>query len=235
MTKEFEVTLPNFSGFYCSEYEPNFEIQHFSEDYSPNQRQLIEYNAYNYFNNTAYEKDVAKRWTESFEKAVKDNLTGFEKVSFTFKEVWSPREYNFDTDHIIATIKGVDDWTISMLILQLVSYKDQISEQIKNKFTTRDGFISFMSNDFQTWIKILQGNKATISRLDIDEQRWWSYFMQSIGFLLEQKQPDIFTVDGNIYQDVIESVYPEDYVDVDKILKTEPEQPDLADYIDNHK
>lgn len=70
------------------------------------------------------------------------------RVEFKFNRLDSPREYNFTNDEIIvdATFpKPIQIWR------KIVEHKAAIEKYIKERFTSRDGFISFVSNDINEW------------------------------------------------------------------------------------
>ena len=70
----------------------------------------------------------------------------FKIDSLKFDELSSPREYNFTTDRIFATI-SVED------VARIASETDwdEFAELAKEKFTSRDGFSSFYNPDYKTW------------------------------------------------------------------------------------
>jgi len=71
---------------------------------------------------------------------------GIDCPSLEFKALHSPREYNFTTDTIEATIDNSD-------LVKLFTYcnESDLADVIKERFTSRDGFHSFYSNDLEDW------------------------------------------------------------------------------------
>ena len=68
-------------------------------------------------------------------------------VSLTYESMQSPREYNFATDRVFVHIT-----------LQAAEYmlkntdKKTLADLVHDRFSSRDGFISFYSNDVADWL-----------------------------------------------------------------------------------
>ncbi len=135
-----ETTIP-FSGFYHSEHDYALDYaleQEFqnSSNGSPN-RSLLE-RAYSLMDwGTAHEL-YAKAYTEAFAEHF--------EITVTFKDLVSPREYNFTTDRIFCEIAIHEVRRIRTL-----TDEKQLRDAIRRRFTSRDGFISFYSNDIEEW------------------------------------------------------------------------------------
>lgn len=98
------------------------------------------------------------RWTYDFEGYCKNYVRAISSeigIDFEFKSMWSPREYNFATDEIECYIKSED-----VDKLATVRNSDTLKNIIKQRFTSRDGFCSFYSNDIDEW------NEKEISEWD---------------------------------------------------------------------
>ena len=63
-----------------------------------------------------------------------------------FMELTSPREYNFTTDQISCWITSKELKKISSVL-----NSDTLKDIIKKRFTSRDGFMSWYSNDINEW------------------------------------------------------------------------------------
>lgn len=81
-----------------------------------------------------YAQDYAERFAEEF------------NVKMVFESLSSPKEYNFTTDRIFCTINLEE-----IMRIYAATDKDCLSGLIKDKFTSRDGFSSFYSNDLEAW------------------------------------------------------------------------------------
>lgn len=98
--------------------------------------------------NHIWERCIANQWVEYFESYLSDIVET--KISFTFAELTSPREYNFETDRIFATMT-LKDAAKLFAKAKADSFAD-LAACIKERFTSRDGFISFYSNDLDDWL-----------------------------------------------------------------------------------
>ncbi len=89
------------------------------------------------------------RWKINYEQYCKNYVSKISSeidLELDFKSMWSPREYNFATDEIEVYIKSED-----VEKLATVSKSDTLKNLIKQRFTSRDGFCSFYSNDIDEW------------------------------------------------------------------------------------
>lgn len=96
------------------------------------------------------------------------------KLEMTYKEMTSPREYNFETDKIFVEISYPD-----VLRLARKVGRKALRKAAKEMFTSRDGFSSFYNPDISTWgpmrtwdynqlYALMQAAADTISRDDFD-------------------------------------------------------------------
>jgi len=72
-------------------------------------------------------------------------------ISLSFDSLVSPREYNFETDRIFATI---DEDEVRRLFGEVDP--DDLTAIAKERFTSCDGFISFYDPDWHTWGDVLE-------------------------------------------------------------------------------
>lgn len=91
-------------------------------------------------------KEIAQKYVSFFNEYVKDECNI--ELGLEFESMTSPREYNFQTDRIFAYI-AIEP---AQELLDNV-YKLKLSEVIKERFTSRDGFISHYSNDIEDWLE----------------------------------------------------------------------------------
>jgi hypothetical protein len=151
-------TIP-FSGFYYSIHDQ--EIDHTLESMFSDRNTgcevyhgLVE-QVYRNCDFSAVYLEYAKEYAENFGQE-------FEIKSLKFESMQSPKEYNFTTDRIFVEI----DFSEVERIYQDCD-KAELAKLVKEKFTSRDGFISFYSNCLESW-----GNLET-----------WDY--NQVGTLLE--------------------------------------------------
>lgn len=130
--KKQEVRLMFFSGFYESIHDSvfDFETEMIMEDY-PDKN-------WKDFRFTYDLESYCKRYV----RAISSELG----IDLEFQELISPREYNFTTDKIICWIKPKD---VKKLATALNS--PTLEKLVKERFTSRDGFISFYSRYVDEW------------------------------------------------------------------------------------
>lgn len=93
----------------------------------------------------AYRK-IAAQYVEYFCDSLADEF-GLQ-TAMQFESMQSPREYNFETDRVFAYIRLGH---VKALFDKVD--KERLSEKIKERFTSRSGFISFYSNDIADWLE----------------------------------------------------------------------------------
>lgn len=134
-------------------------------------------------------EEIAQKYVEHFGNflAEKYNL----QVSFGYKELSSPREYNFVTDRIFATITKED-----VIKACRVATSAGLRQKAKERFTSRDGFISFYSPDVRSWGPLVAwdiNQVGTIFEAIAHKEEEFHYYMY------ERMTEDIFnTVTNNI-------------------------------------
>ena len=102
-----------------------------------------------------YERCSSKATNEQFKFAeleyCREYVKNFSKlidIPLTFKDMSSPREYNFMTDRIFAEISEADVEKLKREV-----EPDRIREYVKKHFTSYDGFMSFYDNSYDEWLK----------------------------------------------------------------------------------
>jgi len=130
--KKQEVRLMFFSGFYESIHDSVFdmETEYIMEDY-PDKK----------WDDFRFEYDYAE-YCKNYVRAISSET----EIDLEFQELISPREYNFTTDRIICFIKPKD---VKKLATALNS--PTLEKLVKERFTSRDGFISFYSRYVEEW------------------------------------------------------------------------------------
>ena len=113
-----------------------------------------------------YREEVGKLFSEEYIDMINDSLKL--NVKLIKSDVSSPREYNFRTDEIYATIE-VDDYDAMIERLSSIAsdpaYRTELADIIKKNHSSRSGFISFMSNDIEDWFGLIvdPGNDHYVS------------------------------------------------------------------------
>jgi hypothetical protein len=132
--KKYPVRLMFFSGFYESIHNSALESEeeYIMEDYPG-------------------KKWDDFHWTydwESYAKKYVSAISSETGLDFKFRNLWSPREYNFATDEIYCYLSSKDVKKISSAI------KSETMERlVTERFTSRDGFLSFYSQFLGEWIE----------------------------------------------------------------------------------
>ena len=133
-----QTFLPLFSGFYGSHWDSvDFygEEEYFS---LPDGDEFWEYVDWDKYHN-----HIAKEMCYEVCMMLSEFVTDIE-----FESISSQKYYNFENDSINCTIEfnegKVQDY--------IRSKGHAFSEYIRKKYTSRDGFISFYSNDANEWI-----------------------------------------------------------------------------------
>lgn len=136
---QVKTFLPIFTGFYGSLWEDYLTSDGEAEHYNlPDDFDFYKYVDYNkYFNHLS----------SQFCNIVEKELTGFVH-SIEFEELISPKYYNFTNDSINCTIKP------NTLAIRnyIFNNQEQFKQFLKDNYTSRDGFSSFHSNNFDDWV-----------------------------------------------------------------------------------
>ncbi len=148
------INIP-FQGFYQSTYNGSIdsneeqEAEHFHEE-DP-RLDAIEYASilWHCADYPAMFVEIAKRYTECFCEYIREE-TGVE-LGLEFEEMTSPREYNFTTDRIFAKIPL---WAMGSLRIR--TDKLVLAAAVRDRHSSRDGFISFYPNKLSEWPQEIQ-------------------------------------------------------------------------------
>jgi len=133
------TTIP-FSGFYNSIHDSELDCTlplMFTDD-SGNSYDGVVMRAYNACDWGAVHRAYAAEYCSAFAHEY--------KLALSFESLQSPREYNFTTDRIFATIEESE----ARRILAATA-PDVLAAVAKESFTSRDGFCSFYSPDVADW------------------------------------------------------------------------------------
>ncbi len=92
---------------------------------------------------------TARAYCDAFEIVASDAL-GF-PLGLEFEEMTSPREYNFETDRLFARIP---DASLTRLFeMSVADGHKTFGALIKERHSSRSGFISFYSNSLEEWLE----------------------------------------------------------------------------------
>lgn len=147
------ATIP-FAGFYESPYSYEIEgtiereVEYYSERFnlSESERETLE-SGYLEKGHGNFWQDIARDYSEGFLFEV-ERETGLE-LRAKFEVMESPREYNFRGDTLF--IQMPERQALAFIEYVLANHKGELEELIRQRFTSRSGFISFYENTLEAW------------------------------------------------------------------------------------
>jgi hypothetical protein len=200
---KFNIELPFFPGFYESDLENSDtsywaikdELEYYKEEYAyenPDEKAVyaqLEEDDLD-FNYADYEKDVRDAWVDGFRENAPEFVLSVEDVEMT-----SPKYYNFSTDRLWADVELRDDWMDAVREF-MVENADWLRKRIKEDWTSYDGFMSFMSNNFDNLShdedKDYWGDKSWYFHLFSGKSdRWECYIATIIGYMMLRENKNI--------------------------------------------
>ena len=152
---KLESTIP-FDGFYNScisddiEHQIGQQIEWDSDTFDLNEdEQQVLWDNYLDINRSYFYNQIAEDYTNFYIDELNERLKRFE-LKATYKFFTSPKEYNFSTDRIFIEIE--ENHAIDFIKYIIKNYKKELQEKIKDRFTSRSGFISNYKNSLDLWI-----------------------------------------------------------------------------------
>lgn len=211
MQNKFEIRLPFFCGFYESPlYNCDTLYWETTEDEMEYWRDRFDDETL-----TADDLDIDfPRFKEECAKAYMDvffnncDCPDFIK-SMEFSEIVSPLYYNFETDKLYVNVEFEEDWRDKVKTF-MDENKEWLTERIKEEWSSRDGFCSFMDNTYEGWYEELQKD-------DADER----YIGVMIGYIMELANKDIY---DDLITDTLEDFYVSEYIFNTKEKKEDNEE-----------
>lgn len=157
-----DTYLPVFHGFYGSFWDdPSFdgEAEHFNlpEDFPFR----------DFFDWKAYKEDLSKQFCNIIENEMSDFV---ERIDY--ENLYSPQYYNFSNDSINCIIRPKK----KEVQKYIYEHKEQFTKYLRDHLTSRDGFISWHSNQFDEWEEMT--HKFTRWDKDVDSKGF------NLGFVL---------------------------------------------------
>lgn len=172
-SKKLEVSLP-FSGFYETIWHNLvFDYLHAMQceccdGYESCTTTEVDTSGYR-----ELEIELCRQYTDLFAEAL--------GIKLEFKEMWSPKEYNFKTDRIFAEI-SVDD---ARMLLDKADM-EKLAELVKINHSSCPGFISFVEDNFAKWpVDAAEWNLNQLEtlleyslnvKMPDSEQRMWHFY-----------------------------------------------------------
>jgi len=139
--KTIETFLPVFNGFYGTLFESD----------SAEESELRDLDKTSYEVNFDY-KEYMERVSIACVGAIQqyllhDNIA----VGIEFKELASPREYNFTNDTIWVELKISEDSFDYLMKYCFVDNAKEFQEFLTREYASRSGFVSFVEDDIKQW------------------------------------------------------------------------------------
>lgn len=225
MSMKFNIELPFFPGFYESDLENSDtsywaikeELEYYQRDYAydkPEERAIYEQLTEDdlEFDYEGYEEEVRNGWVEAWKNNAPEIVLSIEGVKMT-----SPRYYNFETDRLWADVELSDDWQEKMRAF-MQENAEWLRERIADDWTSYDGFMSFISNNFDNaahdYDEDYRSNKSWYWHLFSGQSdRWECYISTMIGYMMYRENKDIR---NQLVMGALEDVYPSSYVKISK-------------------
>ena len=148
--KTIETYLPVFPGFYNTIFEPESECNDIIYTYNQENDTNFDYDNFDWDYSEYYDQ-IARNCCDAIETLLKKNNI---VQSIKFQNIVSPQYYNYSNDSINVEV----EINIENLILFIAQNKKEFDTYIKENYSSRDGFMSFHSNDGDEWFKSLVCN-----------------------------------------------------------------------------
>ena len=185
--KKIESYLPLFDGFYNTFFEycrEDGDIEWHNEEYQTD----LNYDDFNW-NYTERSQRISEQVC-----SIVNGLLSDEDINMTinFQKLVSPREYNFTNDSINCEYV-ISQKEYDLIVDYLKSNWTEFENWIKDRYTSRDGFISSHSSNAEIWIN----NMKSESNLEHN-------FGAVLEFILQNQGYDSSSVYDEIQDDYIE-------------------------------
>ena len=183
MIQKIETCAPGFSGFYESiwTFDEESVLDFINEDRRENDKEPIETCDDIDVDYTSYRTHIGREYCN----ALTTNVLHPSIISVDFKDIESPREYNFTTDKIACEVT-IDTDKISEWVKE---NREELTEYVHERFMRRDGFIPFYSNDITVW------DEATNGFTNFDFDDGWVYLNSIMEVMFNENdnaEMDIF-------------------------------------------
>lgn len=139
-------TIINFGGFYHSIHSEL--IDQIVTDYiCTDNEDNFDQKMYDNFNWKEAHEKYCIEYLDKFEDWLTDELELKETPQIEFKELISPRFYNYTTDKIAAVISEENAQEICQAVINSEDYKEEFEEYLKERTTAVSGYILFYTFD----------------------------------------------------------------------------------------
>lgn len=192
-----KLQLPFFKGFleyYIFRTESLFNEYHANEEEYQEKygdiatEENIEYDDQRYMN------DICTRFIDRFKELFETSYPGFVK-KMKFDELDSPFFYQCNTDKLFVDVEFCDDWRQKMLEF-MCNNKEWLTEKIATDWTSRSGFTSYMSNEYEVWFDEMQHDDADMRIIGI-----------MLGYMAQKSDSEFGEKVNKVYDEVSLSDY----------------------------
>lgn len=202
------TTIP-FAGFYYSVHDQECDDalnQYFqNENGDPNEPLVAR----------AFDMIDWRAMQEKYARAYVENFASEFKIKCEFESMQSPREYNFGTDRIFATIEESEVRRIFA-----ATKPETLAEVARERFTSRSGFISHYSPDIEDWGDVAEWDHNQVGTVLLAYANQESESGKEFDSWEEVSLMESDRDNGHIEQWLGESVRPacaEDFARLDKV------------------
>jgi hypothetical protein len=185
---KIETHCPLFPGFYNTIFEPSEENEIYS--YNQDNGTDLSYDDFEW-DYDDYRERVASTFVECFERNFQDIML----ADITYQNISSPAYYNFSNDSINIEV----DFDFDRFMQIVNENKENISQYILENYTSRDGFMSFHSNNVDVWCDpeyVLEKKEHRVGALmealahhfmDLDDIFYWTSSETYINYNVKTK------------------------------------------------
>lgn len=206
--------LPFFIGFYESPLSYRLETYDLFDNPDTVDKTILDMvmdKVDEFVDYKTYEAEVGKRCTDTFMDKINEHVYSkdsehawlrplIDSMKIEFAEIWSPREYNFETDECEVNIEVDID-----LLKEAFFATPKAAEYLEDTHKSRPGFISFFRHDVETW------SEEYVNDPDKYYVVLWSMLRHVFRWLAEDIKEEYI-------DDVMDSVYKNEYIDYPKLL-----------------
>lgn len=185
--KKIESYLPLFDGFYNTLFEYNREeddIQYYNDEYGTD----FDYEDFDW-NYAERRERISEQICGIVEKLLSDEML---EMTINFQKSVSPKYYNFENDSISCEYV-ISQRQYDLVIDYLKSNWTNFEAWIKDRYTSRSGFISLHSNNAEVWMN----NMKSESHLEHN-------FGSVLEFILHNEGYEPMSIYEQIIDDYIE-------------------------------
>jgi hypothetical protein len=189
--KTIKTYLPQFAGFYGSLFGAVIEDQEerILEDENLTSDEVD-------FDYSQVRTAITKECVGVFEDAFNRDMGTDLKVTFDY--IYSPKFYNFENDSINVSIQ-FSSGDFERIKNTLIANALEVAKELKERYSTRPGFISFTSTDFTDWMEDLQKEHEN----EEEDSHKWGAILDILCDLLQivNEEEMVDRVQGNVSLD----------------------------------